>query len=208
MGEWSGAVQTAKRPPAKSTSDPRAAKTRRDIFSAIEKLMSDGSTTVSVSDIVRIAGISRSSFYAHYSGLDEVATEFLRAQFAGIGETGIEERAGSGLVGMSAARVGYGRLVDHMVEHYPLYSSVLELPLTRNAYDKILNAYVRRLLESILILDSVPAGVKPELVVAYVAGGALTLISAWIRGRLDVSDDELVEQLVRLLPPWTVEARS
>jgi AcrR family transcriptional regulator len=196
----------------RSTNDPRAEKTRQSIFDAVETIMTDSSAVVSVSDVVRVADISRSTFYAHFASLDELASAFIQEQFAKIGDISTEQRpaghSASPISAMDAARVGYGRLVEHMVEHYPLYSSVLELPLTRSAYDEIVDAYASRLLESIIVLDYVPAGVNPSLVATYAAGGAVALISSWMRGLIDVSDDDLVDQLVSLLPQWLLETRA
>jgi AcrR family transcriptional regulator len=190
----------------RATADPRAEKTRQAIFEAVRQLISDRVASVTVSDIVRTAQISRSSFYAHFGSLDELATAFLRAQFAAIGAT--EPVGDDHLSGSHAARAGYTRLVAHIVEHYPLYSSVLEVPLTRTAFDDVVEAYSTRLLQSVFTVGYVPESVNPELLTTYVAGGALTSISAWMRGRIDISDDELIEQLVGLLPVWALEPRA
>jgi AcrR family transcriptional regulator len=190
---------------ARLTADPRAARTRQMIFGAVESLMSERTSTVSVSDIVRTAGISRSSFYAHFTGLDVLATDYLRSQLAEISQAGVELRRKDLITGMPAARIGYRRLIAHMVEHYPLYSSVLELPPTRTAHNAIVGAYAGQIVQSIEALDSVPAGVDPELVATYVAGGALTLIGAWMNGQFEASDDALVEQLTSLFPTWLIE---
>ncbi|GAB3121916.1 TetR/AcrR family transcriptional regulator [Glaciibacter psychrotolerans] len=171
-------------------------------------LMTEQSASVSVGDIVRVSGVSRSSFYAHFASLDELAAELLKAQLAEIGSAGDQQRREDLIVGTSAARVGYTRLVAHMVEHFSLYSSVLELQPARGAYDEIVEAYATRLLQSVVVPDQAPANVNLELVTTYIAGGALTLINAWLRGHIDVSDDELVEQLVGLLPPWVTSTRS
>jgi len=191
----------------RQTPDPRAERTRQLIFTAIRTLIADQSASVSVPDIVRIAGISRSSFYAHFASLDVLAAEYLRAQFTGLG-TGPLGHAEPLAVGENAARVGYTRLVAHMMENFPLYAGVLALPLTRSAYDQIVDAYATQMLTSVLSADSVPIDVNAELVTTYVAGGALTLISAWMRGQLDVSDDDLVNQLVALLPVWVLEPHA
>lgn len=190
---------------ARLTADPRAARTRQMIFGAVESLMSERTSTVSVSDIVRTAGISRSSFYAHFTGLDVLATDYLRSQLAEISQAGVELRRKDLITGTPAARIGYRRLIAHMVEHYPLYSSVLELPPTRTAHNAIVGAYAGQIVQSIEALDSVPAGVDPELVATYVAGGALTLIGAWMNGQFEASDDALVEQLTSLFPTWLIE---
>lgn len=201
---------------AGSSHDPRAERTRQLIFAAIRTLMSERTSGVSVGEIVQSAGISRSSFYAHFSSLDELASELLSDQFAGIDQLAGTDSAGirsarldkhhDGLVnGRSAARAGYARLIEHMLENFPLYSSVLDLPLTRSVYDRIVAAYATQILESMLVKGAVPTGVSAELATTYIAGGAMTLISAWMRGRFEASDDEVVDQLVRMLPNWLAD---
>lgn len=193
---------------AQSSTDPRAERTRHEIFSAVERLAAGRTASVSVTDIVQAAGISRSSFYAHFASLDELVTALLNAQFEQIGWSGIELRREDCITGAHAARIGYRRLIAHMVEHYPLYSTVLALPVARSAYDRIVEAYARQLLETVVTVSYLPAGVAAETVTTYVAGGVLTVISSWMRGDLDASDDELVEQLVDMLPSWLVEPRT
>lgn len=175
------------------------------IFTAVDTLMREHTATVSVSDIVRTAGISRSTFYAHFTGLDVLATDYLRSQLAEISQSGVELRRGDLVSGTLSARIGYRRLIAHMVEHYPLYSSVLELPPTRTAHNAVVDAYAGQIVQSMRALGPVPAGVNPHVVANYVAGGALTLIGAWMSGRIEASDDELVEQLTALLPTWLLE---
>lgn len=175
------------------------------IFAAVETLMREPTATVSVTDIVRTAGISRSTFYAHFTGLDVLATDYLRSQLAEISQSGAELRREKPGSGTRSARIGYRRLIAHMVEHYPLYSSVLELPPTRTAHNAIVDAYAGQLAQSMLALGPVPADVNPDVVANYVAGGALTLIGARMNGQVEASDDELVEQLTALLPAWLLE---
>lgn len=189
-----------------ATADPRAERTRRAILMAIGTLMAQRTAQVTVGDIVRVAGISRSSFYAHFSSLDELAAEYLRLQLV---EISAEETSAPDAPepdsGASAARRGYSSLMAHMADNYPLYSSVLELPLSRSVYDDIVQAYARRVVDSLVARRGVPASVDTDVATMYLAGGTLTLIRAWMSGLLDVSDDELVEQLVELLPVWLLE---
>jgi len=207
QGEETKAQQAESKDPKRdhTTNDPRAGRTRQQIFDALRQLMSDGNASVTVHQVVQAAGISRSSFYAHFASLDELAAELLRNQFAAIGTSGVDLRREDLIVGRAAARIGYTRLVEHMVENFPLYSSALEMPLARNAYDEIVEAYATRLVDSMVQVESVPSGINVSLATTYIAGGAMTLISAWMRERLEVSDDELVDQLVALLPYWILE---
>lgn len=182
--------------PRKSSVDPRAARTRQIILDAVSRLTAAGFREISVSDVVREAGVSRSSFYTHFANLDEVAVGMLDRDFWSSGPT-----IGTG-TGASIAREAYTALAGHLTGHQVLFSSVLDLPLASRAYDEAIGAYADRIVEAIVARAVVPADISPDAAATYVAGGARTLISAWMRGSVPISDDELVEQLVALLPAW------
>lgn len=192
--------------PARVSTDPRAEHTRQLIFAAVRQLISDRRSRVTVAGIVRAAGISRSTFYAHFGSLDELAVEVLRLQFNEMGELGVDWHRSELVPPRAAARLGFARLVAHIVDNFPLYWSALQTPHTRTAYDELVEAYSARLMDSVIALDGAPDGVDATLASTYIAGGAMTLISAWMRGQIELSDDELVRQLVDLLPSWILES--
>lgn len=188
--------------------DPRALRTRQAIFEAVERLAADSSTSgsderdLTVSDIVRVAGISRSSFYAHYDGVADVAAGLLAASFAQI-----EPNDAPAFDNTDALRRGYARLVDHLTDRYGFYSSLRALPSMRGAYDDAVTGYCRGLLLSVLP-NELPDGIDAEFTAAYVAGGSLAVLGGWIGGRLDGTDDELVDHLVAQLPEWLTDCTS
>jgi len=190
-------------PVMRATGDPRAERTRQTIFDAVATILVGRPQRVSVGDIVRVAGISRSSFYAHFSSLDDLTASYLRRQFAELGAGPDGDSDGSA----EQARSAYRRLVGQLLEDAPLYSSVLELPVARSAFDDLVGEHADHLITSLLERAEVPAGVPADFVSAYVAGGTLSLVDGWRRGRIDVSDDELVDALVALLPAWLLDER-
>lgn len=192
----------------RATGDPRAERTRQTIFNAVATILAGRPERVSVGDIVRVAGISRSSFYAHFSSLDDLTAAYLRLQFAElVAPTILVRVAGEHAPNAERARAAYRRLVGRLLEDAPLYSSVLELPVARSAFDDLVGGHADNLVASLLEHAEVPVGVPAELVSAYIAGGTLSLVDGWRRGRIDVSDDELVDALVALLPAWLLDDR-
>ncbi|KGJ72840.1 hypothetical protein GY21_12620 [Cryobacterium roopkundense] len=191
-----------------SLKDPRAERTRQLIFGAVADLMSapaaTAPATASVTDIVRGAGISRSSFYAHFSSLDDVASELVRTQFARISSSGPPIPGETRPVGRRAARAGYTRLVEHLASHSPLYARVRELPLTRSTYDGLVRDYSRRVVETAAMPRFVPDGINAQMAATYTAAGALGLITSWMGGDFEASADEIVDELVNLLPTWLI----
>lgn len=190
--------------------DPRALRTRQAIFEAVERLAAEDPAAqeerdITVSDIVRVAGISRSSFYAHFDDVADVAVGLLAASFAGIDEPG--DRDAAALDKADALRRGYSLLVDHLTDRYGFYSSLRALPAMRGAYDDAVTGYCRDLVRSVLPSE-LPPGIDPEFTARYVAGGSLAVLGGWIGGRLDGTDDELVDHLVAQLPEWLTTSTS
>lgn len=195
---------------AESTVDPRAARTRQGIVDAVTRLRSRSSGDLAVTDIVREAAISRSSFYAHFAGLDELAIELLRRDFASVAPIAASGTAET----RESARESYLRLVEHFSTQQSIYSSALGLPLSRRAYDEVIASYAEQLMASFApatakVAESadaptatVSADVRVRVAATYVAGGTVMLLGSWIAGELPLGKEELVDELVALLPPW------
>jgi AcrR family transcriptional regulator len=184
-----------------TSGDPRVARTRQAILDAVEVLGRSGDE-ITVAEIVRAAGIGRSSFYTHFSGIDELAVTVLRAAFQTIGADDLELRRSSSVSGAEAARLAQVRLVDHLVEHRALYAGMLALPFTSSVYTRMIESYGEQVLATNALLPRIPDGVSPEAVAIYTASGSLGLLANWIRSDAPVSAEVMVDQLMSLLPTW------
>ena len=175
--------------------DPRAARTRQGILAAVARLHSHDSGDISVTDIVREAKISRSSFYAHFSSLDDLAVALLRQEFASISVPSSHDADP-----VSGLRESYSQLVQHFSQRESIYSYALGLPLSRRAFDDVIAAYAEQVLASFEPTDSEADAIRNRLAATYVAGGTVSLLSAWIADHRDISADQLVDDLIALLP--------
>lgn len=178
-----------------SPADPRAARTRQGILAAVARLHSADGADISVSDIVREAKISRSSFYAHFSSLDDLAVALLRQEFAAVAVAGARSSDP-----VADLRASYARLVRHFAQRESIYAYALGLPLSRRAFDDVIAAYAEQVLASFDEPASRADAIRARLAATYVAGGTVSLLSAWVANHHDISADELVEQLIELLP--------
>jgi len=158
---------------------------------------------IAVSDIVREAGISRSSFYAHFEDAAAVASALLREDLvvADVAESDADDRTGS-----IALRRGYGRLVDRLVDRHAFHARLRARASARVASDDAVLETVLALHREVLARAHVPASVDSELTATFAAGGVLAVVGAWLAGSLDGTDEELVDHLVALLPPWLADA--
>jgi AcrR family transcriptional regulator len=185
----------------RASADPRVARTRRAILDAVETLAAGGDP-ITVAAIVRTAGIGRSSFYTHFSGIDELAVAVLSGVFQAIGAEDVELRRRQIVSGAEAARVAQVRLVGHLVQHRVLYASMLALPFTSAVYTAAVQGYAEQVRATIALLPDMPPGLSADAVAIYTASGSLGLLAQWIRSDEPVSPDVLVDQLMALLPAW------
>ena len=185
----------------RASGDPRVARTRQAILDAVEVLAARDEQ-ITVAAIVRSAGIGRSSFYTHFSGIDELAITVLSGVFEAIGAEDLELRRHHVVSGAEAARVAQVRLVGHLVQHRALYASMLALPFTSAVYARAVEAYAAQVRATIALLPDAPDGAMVDAVAVYTASGSLGLLAHWIRSDEPVSAPELVEQLMSLLPAW------
>ena len=185
----------------RTSGDPRVARTRRAILDAVATLAA-GEEPITVASIVRTAGIGRSSFYTHFSGIDELAVQVLRGAFESIGAEDVELRRHHIVSGAEAARLAQVRLVGHLVQHRALYASMLALPFTSAVFTQAVEGYAAQVRATIALLPETPHGLSADAVAVYTASGSLGLLAHWIRSDDPVSADELVDQLMSLLPAW------
>ncbi|NRG42757.1 TetR/AcrR family transcriptional regulator [Rathayibacter sp. VKM Ac-2835] len=197
----------AEAPSGPASADPRARRTRRRVFDAVERLVmqTDGGRAegIAVSDIVREAGISRSSFYAHFEDASAVASALLREDLvvADVSAPDLQDESGA-----QALRRGYIRLVDRLVDRHAFHARLRARASARVASDDAVLDTVLALHRAVLARVDAPVGTDPELTAVFAAGGVLAVVGAWLAGGLDGTDEELVEQLVALLPPWLADA--
>lgn len=184
-----------------ASGDPRVARTRQAILDAVETLAS-GDDSLSVAAIVREAGIGRSSFYTHFSGIDDLAVTVLSGVFEAIGVADVELRRHRVVSGAEAARVAQVRLVGHLAQHRALYASMLALPFTSAVLTRAINAYAAQVRATIGLVPVTPAGLSIDAVAIYTASGSLGLLAHWIQSPDYMPADQLVDQLMSLLPSW------
>lgn len=125
-----------------SSRDVRAERPRNAILDAVHDL-TRADSRVTVSAIIRAAGISRSTFYAHYASLDELATSLLSdgyRQIAAAHAASLSERV------QARAADSMAHLMERLYELAPPpagISAQLSARYTAEATTGLLDAWVR-----------------------------------------------------------------
>lgn len=181
----------------RSSTDPRAQRTRERLFEAAQRLSAAGDS-VTVTALAREAGVSRSVFYTHFSDIGELALRMQEPHFAAIAATASvdRERDPSGAM-LRSQRA----LVAHFAEHRELYRAALELP-GHVVAERMLEAMRAPIEAHIVAIGGPPGGLHADAAARYVAAGATHVIEEWLLGRLELTDEALAQHLYALMPQW------
>lgn len=191
--------------------DPRPARTRAAIYRAAAELSETTGADISVNDIVKKASVSRASFYAHFSNLEDVAGGLVDSQLEELhemarqqmveGSATVEERIRSSVRGTTA----------FIGSHRAFLRGVLAWRISHHSYAVI----TRRMAEKWEIAlgrledeGTLPAGIDKKVYARFLAGGTLDLYVEWL---LDDSIENpespeqaeaLAERVCSVLPDW------
>lgn len=197
-------LQDEVRQAARASRDPRAARTRTAILSAVNELAAQGVAAPSVSEIVRQAGISRSSFYTQFASLEELTAAMFSDALQQTTLLEALERGTGEMTDYEATRQATARLVEHVAAHRGLYR--LGLPATTGSYRQAI-ATVARQLEAAACVTAAPEnGIVAKAATTYLAGGMLALLQVWVTGELVATNEQITSQIMTMLPAWLTAA--
>lgn len=160
--------------------DRRAARARAKLHEALCALIAEkGYESITVEDICGRADTSRSTFYAHYAGKDDL----MRGGFDQLRDLG----CGQQNFGEAADTPGDGRLtfslhlLQHARDHYHLHKALGERgeALARERIREIVSELIRRELMGSSGNTS-KGGTPRELAVQYVVGAYMSVIAWWL----------------------------
>ena len=176
---------------------PRVERTRASINAAVRTLACDGQE-LSVAAIGRVAGISRATFYAHYSGLDGLARAVWQDACVAVDDLFRFDLHTT----PDAVPLVLGRLVEHVADHRSLYAAVAALPVSKASYLANVRAFADVIEQALDDAPHDPPGLHAATTARYMASAIYGLLDAWVAGELDLTEAELVEHLAVLHPFW------
>jgi AcrR family transcriptional regulator len=176
------------------------------IFRAVDDLV-NANRDVTINAIVQSAGISRSAFYSQFADLDGLAEAMLVDQFHRIGMADVVDRGAPAADERDIARRAATRLVLHIHERWAFYSAVLDWRVRAIVHQSIAEAFANEVAASMAVMgDRVPPQHRDGHTARYIGGGALALITAWLREEHPVPPDEMSTRLLKAMPDWLVGA--
>jgi AcrR family transcriptional regulator len=180
--------------------DPRPARTRATILEAITRLGDDGAT-LSVAAVTREAGISRSSFYAQFADLDDVAVQLVDELFGRVRALDADLR--SSATPLEATRATLTAILDEFSARRALYGAALGDQISGQARRRILALFAEG--AQVTMTRVAPDGIDPEIAARFLAAGVLGTLTDWLKTDEPRATSEVLAQLLAMLPPWVVD---
>ena len=156
---------------ADRTPDRRARRSRAAIVAAFNRLILErGYAELTPGTVAEAADVGRSTFYEHFSGLDDLLTQTLGPVLAPLANGCLE----------SSVPDATFKTVEHLWENRRL-ARVL---LCGDAYAVVLRSFAH--LFTSAVAEKARGGriqLEPELIALQLAAGQLAVLSAWLSGR-------------------------
>ena len=168
--------------PERRTEDPRALRSRRLLVAAYLALASTPRRPgLTISELVAEAGLHRSSFYAHFASVEDLAAYAVGEHLSEIHEDNLRRHAARSMASAdSNVRVVRDILHLAQAEGSPLRAALHQ--------DRALAEQRRQAVSS-----------------EYIGHALSALVSAWLLGELELPEDAFVAGLTALLPPWIMQ---
>jgi AcrR family transcriptional regulator len=109
-----------------SASDPRSIRTRDLLRDALMKLVAEQSfNSLSIQDVTRLAGLNRTTFYLHYSGLHELLEDCARTLFGQMRTEIYANKFSYRQQDLTALVPFVESVFRHLEQHEPFYRAML-----------------------------------------------------------------------------------
>jgi len=138
--------------------------------------------TISVSEIVKLAGLSRMSFYRYYQTKDDIVRQYINDSF----QEFIEElKRNSNKTPQVPAVL--------LFSYFRSNKTRIKILIEKGLFHLFFESFSLFLQKSNLVIDSEPniAEDKLQYYYQYASGGILNLIEGWMSGDMKESDEEM-----------------
>jgi AcrR family transcriptional regulator len=180
------------------------------VDATLRLLDEDPEALPSMSAIAQTAGVSRTSVYKQFPDLTALAVELMRTTFEDLGRADVDRRRAPLENPGSSAWIALRGFVEHVRRYRSFYRSSLEWTVTSRVHEELVDSYADRIRRSATLMPLAPSGDTLEDEAIFVAGGVISLVTAWIRHDdpvlvLPEMADTAADRLVGLLPAWMAQ---
>ncbi|MBQ3462662.1 MAG: TetR/AcrR family transcriptional regulator C-terminal domain-containing protein [Clostridia bacterium] len=156
----------------------------------VELMEKKGSGRISVTDIVNVADLNRSTFYAHFKSAEDVREKIHTDIITEI--TGILE-AGDFTNSLSNPRPVLRRILDFIKSDETLYKRLLRTGGAMKFMKQLEGIVIERFLSDEIILPQIKARDDFEMTLRLVMGGFISVLQDWAEDNIKVPLERVIE---------------
>jgi AcrR family transcriptional regulator len=184
-----------------ATEDPRAVATKQKIVGALEELLGQGSFP-SVAALCEHAGIGRSTFYVHFSAVDDVFVFVMDGLIDEISSHDVQRRKDSSGPRSALTLQTLTELLEALASKRD-YLLGRQSPAAQERLHDHLSAQVASNLDNVIRVE------RPHLapgtlrtVSDFIAGGVLHAMLGWLAAPDGRTEREFISTVLDLFPSW------
>lgn len=181
--------------------DKRILKTDAAIYAAFGACLKEKDfASISVEDILKKSGISRSTFYAHFKAKDDVLDSLLDTIFEHVFSHSLHEEQSHDFSHESV--LDYKHLFTHTLYHLKDEEELIRTILNSSCKDRFLNGlrrHIRPLMERVIREGVLPKKPIPEeLQISSALESLIALVIFWFDERCAQSPEEMTDYFLTL----------
>lgn len=174
-----------------------AIRSRRMIRDAFLKLLSsENLSKITVTDIVKLADINRSTFYAHYPDvrgvIEEIENEIIGKMFEILGEFKYQ----SFFANPTSLLLKISRYLE---EDENFYRVLIQSNGASTFLEKLKVVFVNYMKSDVSIPENIRSSKKFELRIFYFSGGIVNMYQQWFSGKLNCSLNDIALEVGQLI---------
>lgn len=168
------------------------------IKKAVAKLIHEKEISkITVSDVIRVADISRGTFYAHYpdiqSVLEQIETEEVKKLVT------LVNRSRGTDSDIKDTKQFLSIICNHIYEDFDYYKMLMQSCFLNNYLSRIIDIYYEETLARLMSIDESNDEIKVITYLTYVTAGAKELFIAWLDEKIESSPDDLAASIAKLV---------
>lgn len=169
---------------------------KKKIASTYLTLLIETDNKFSVTDIVRVVGINRGTFYLHFKNLNDVA-KFIEDELASnFKELEIDFRM-SDIDHLPEVMIE--KLNEILSKDIDYYKLIITASDDGNLMEKIKNSILKSISNNFKVMKYVTNYENFKIVVQYIVGGVVNVYTDWFKGNINCKLDELKDFLPNLI---------
>lgn len=184
--------------------DRRQGKTRAAIFSALSALLAEKSySKITVQEIIDIANVGRTTFYAHFETKENLLKALCEELFGHIVDSALDRTHAHGLYSReNAPKSAFCHLLQHVQENDKNIVSLLSCE-SSDIFLRYFKECLNGLIRAQLMNESreASAGVPQDFLINHISGSFVEMVRWWIKGRMEQSPEELDRYFRAVIEP-------